>query len=487
MMRINIQPISNVLGVLMLILGLVMMSCTFVSIYYQSGDGGALFSSGAASSIFGILLWKYRFDTKAVAIRKTEGYLIVTLAWLLMGIFSALPYYFSGVVSSMTDALFESYSGLTTTGATIFADVEVLPQGILLWRSLTHWLGGLGIIVLTVALFPLLGIAGIELFVAESSGPTNDKIHPRIKETAKRLWYIYVGLTIIATATYYFHGLGLFDAVNHAMSSLSTGGFSTKNASIAYYQNPALEYSVMIFMLLGGTNFFVIYQLYKMQWKVAWRNDEFRAYLTMLAIVISVITLFVMSSTALGTEEAFRKVGFMVISMVTTTGFVNADYTTWSNFITAIFFLLLFAGACAGSTSGGIKVIRHYVFAKNSVLEFKRLLHPRALIRIKVNKEIVAPRILTHILVFLLVYLFSFFMGFVLLASTGMELLTAAGASATALGNVGPAIGGLGPMDNFSAVPDAGKWILSFLMVLGRLELFTVLIIFTPYFWKANG
>ena len=484
-MKINPQPISNVLGVLLLIIGFLMLCCIPVTLYHESGDGSALFQSGAITMIIGIISWKYKFKS-AANVNKREGYLIVALGWIGMVLFSSLPYYFSGTVDSYTDALFESVSGLTTIGATIFNDIEVLPHGLLVWRSLTQWIGGMGIIVLTVALFPLLGIGGIELFIAEAPGPTSDKIHPRIKEVAKRLWYIYVGLTAFLILVLFLEGMTPFDAFNHGLTTMATGGYSTKNASIAAFNSPLIEYTIILFMFIAGINYTLIYYFFKRKWKSVWASDEFRAYLFLVLSLTLLITTYVLTVSDAPMELSFRQVLFQIVSLITTTGYVTADYTAWAPGVTMVFFILLFIGACAGSTSGGIKLIRHLVFFKNSFLEFRRLLHPRAVIRIKINKQVVAPKILTHILVFLILYLLLFVVGSIIITMTGMDFLSAIGAVATSLGNVGPGIGDVGPLDNFAQVPDLSKWVLCTLMLLGRLELFTILIIFSPYFWRTS-
>ena len=484
-MIINLQPVSNVIGALLVIIGLVMLCCIPFGLYYKSGDATALLNSGSITMIVGILCWKYKFKDSTV-VNKREGYLIVTLGWVAMVIFGSLPYVFSGVALNWTDGIFESVSGLTTTGASILTDIEIQPKGILVWRSLSQWIGGMGIIVLTVALFPLLGIGGIELFVAEAPGPTSDKIHPRIKEVAKRLWLIYVLLTGVLFVLLFIEGMTGYDAFNHALTTMATGGFSTKNASIAHYDSSLIHYTIAFFMFLAGTNFTVTYFGLKGKWKNVWGSDEFRLYIYLLLILIVSMTLWVWLRTEISFTQSLRDITFQVISLITTTGFITADYTSWTPGLTMICFMLLFVGACAGSTSGGIKLIRHLVFIKNSALEFKRLLHPRALIRIKINKQVVQPRILTHILVFLLVYLGTFVAGTIIVVCCGMDILSAMGAVGTSLGNVGPGIGSVGPIDNFFAVPMTAKWVLSVLMLFGRLELFTVLILFTPYFWKTN-
>lgn len=483
-MKVSVAPISNVIGVLLIILGIAMLACIPVSYCYSDTDLWALAVSGAGSIIFGALCWLYRFQASE-SVNKREGYLIVVLAWLFMSIFGALPYYLSGVVEQgWTDALFESMSGLTTTGASIFNDIEALPHGILLWRSLSQWIGGMGIIVLTIALFPLLGIGGIELFVAESPGPTSTKIHPRIKETAKSLWLLYCGFTFLLFIILTLVGMNAFDAINHALTTMATGGFSTKNASIAHFNSPLIEYIITLFMLIAGTNYAVIYLMLKRKWKLTWKNDEFRAYIIGLAILAVILWLAVYNTSGLGAEQSLRASIFQLVSVVTTTGFVSADYTSWHSGLTMVFFILLFTGACAGSTSGGIKVIRHYILFINTKLEFKRLLHPRAMIRVKFNEALVSGSVMTHILVFILIYLATLIFGTLILTIMDINLITSLGAMATSLGNVGPAIGDLGPTDNFAWLPNNAKLFLSFIMLVGRLELFTVFIIFTPYFWR---
>ncbi len=484
-MKINLQPISNILGVLLILLGISMMVTAGVSWWFDALDVNTFLLSGGISLGSGMLLWVYKFSTET-QVNKREGYLIVSLGWLFLGLFGALPFYLSGVTPLFADALFESVSGFTTTGATVFSDIESLPKGILFWRSLTHWIGGMGIIVLTVALFPMLGIAGIELFVAESPGPTTDKVKPRIKETAKRLWFIYFGITIVLIVLLWLEGMTLFDAVNHAFATMGTGGFSTKNASIAYYTSPAIQYTLALFMVLAGCNYVVIYYLLKGKFSKVWGNEEFRYYVLFILFTSVLLACWIHFMAGGSFEQNFRDGLFTLVSLITTTGFVTADYTLWSPGLTMFFFLMLFIGACAGSTAGGIKFVRHLVFVKNTYLEFKRILHPRAMIRIKIDGELVAPRILTHILVFLLVYLITFILGSLMITVTGLDFLTAIGGVASTLGNVGPAIGNLGPVNSFSAVPISSKWIFTMLMLLGRLELFTILILFTPHFWRSN-
>lgn len=486
---INKGIIVKVNSVLIIILGIFMTCCIPFSLYHGTKDESALFFSSLCCISVGTLLF-YLSRNVSLKIQKREGFLIVFMAWICVSFFSALPYYFSGVFCNLTDAIFESVSGLTTTGATILKDIESVPSGILFWRSMTQWIGGMGIIVLTIALFPLLGIGGVELFVAESPGPTSDKIHPRIKETAKRLWYIYVGMTLLLTLLLFLFGMNFFDALNHGMTTMATGGFSTKNDSIAYFQSHSIQFTIMAFMFVAGINYTIIYYFLSGKFKKAWSSEEFRSYLFIVVVLIVICTFKLYSKNEHDLEQAFLDASFQLISIITTTGFVTADYTSWTPSLELMFFILLFVGACAGSTSGGIKIIRHLVFFKNSFLELKRLLHPKAIIRLKIDKKIVAPRIMTHILVFLLLYMMLFIVGSILmtiiLSDFNQSFLTSIGAVATCLGNVGPAIAELGPMHNFSEIPHTGKWLMMILMLLGRLEIFTMLIIFTPYFWKQN-
>ncbi len=482
---INIQPISNVLGVLLIIVGGMMFLCIPFGALDGFRDLNSFLISGLVTCGFGVAFWLYKFKSSA-SINKKEGYLIVAIGWFFMLLFGSLPYHFSSESIQAHDALFESVSGLTTTGATIFTDIESLPKMMLIWRSLSQWLGGMGIIVLTVAIFPLLGIGGIELFVAEAPGPTSDKIHPRIQETAKRLWLIYVGLTGTLFIILLALGLSGFDAINHALTTMATGGFSTKNASIASFQYPALEYVIILFMFLAGTNYVVIYFGLKGKFKKVWASEEFRVYVRFLFILIAIVSLILILHNGWGVEKAIRTSAFQIISLITTTGYITDDYTQWGNGLTSVMFILLFLGANAGSTSGGIKIIRHMVLFKNTILEFKRLLHPRAMIRIKINKKLVSGKIITHVLVFLLLYLMLFLFGVIALCGLGIDFESALGAVATSIGNVGPGIGNVGPVDNFAWLSPPVKYVLTFLMLLGRLEIFTILILFTPYFWEKN-
>jgi len=482
---INYQPVLRFIGLLLLIIGGLMLTGIPFSLYFNSEDHLPLLYSGLISIGSGVPLFllvpRSRRD-----IKKREGYLIVALGWFAMVTFGSLPYLFSSVISSPVDAFFETVSGMTTTGASVLTDIEATPAGILYWRSLTQWIGGMGVIVLTVAIFPLLGIGGIELFVAEAPGPTSDKLHPRIRETAKRLWFIYVGLTVLLLLVLMVAGMNFYEAINHAFTTMATGGFSTKNASMAAFDSPQIQYPIIFFMFLAGTNYTVIYHGLQGKMNRVWRSDEFKAYLIIVGTLTLLVTYGVIQHTNNDLERAFRESLFQIVSIITTTGYVSADYTSWGSGLTLIFFVLMFFGACAGSTSGGIKLIRHYVFFRNSFLEFKRLIHPRAVVPLKLNGSVVPARILMHIIIFLLLYLALFVVGSIIVAAMGLDFMTAIGAVATSIGNVGPGIGGVGPVDNFAWLSPQVKLFLAFLMLLGRLEIFTILVLFSPYFWKNN-
>ena len=481
---LHFKAIGKIMGALLFILGSLMLPAAAISWLYQE-DSSPILIAAAISLGMGLFLY-FSLSKEEPLIRKREGYLIVALSWILMSIFGMIPFIISEEVTTTADALFETVSGLTTTGATILTDIESMPKGLLFWRSMTHWIGGLGIIVLTVAIFPLLGIGGIELFVAESPGPTSDKVHPRISETAKRLWYIYVGLTVLCALLFWAGGMTLFDAVNHSFATMATGGFSTKNASLAYFDSAFIEYVAIFFMFLAGSNFTLIYFGIVGKFNRVLNNDEFKAYAIGLLIISIALAVPIFLNSDHGLELSFRKSLFQVVSLVTTTGFITDDYTQYSTGVTFVFFMLLFLGGCAGSTAGGIKFIRHTVFLKNSWLEFKRIVHPRAIVPLIINGERVTGRIINNIMNFLLIYLLTFVVGSLIISMLGYDLPTAFGSVATCLGNVGPAIGRVGPVDNFAFFSPEAKVVLSFIMLLGRLELFTILILFTPFFWRAN-
>ncbi|MEC7063050.1 MAG: TrkH family potassium uptake protein, partial [Bacteroidota bacterium] len=483
----NSSVIVYVIGTLLLLNGTLMLSCVPFAIYYDDQNHINTFLLCSLITIsFGFLLRFLTKDEKNAEIKKRDGYLIVVSGWLCMTFFGTLPYLLTDSIPSFTDAFFETMSGFTTTGSTILDEIESLPKSILFWRSMTQWIGGMGIIVLTIAILPLLGIGGMELFVAEAPGPTKDKIHPRIKETAKRLWIIYFSLTALETVVLMFFGLSFFDAINHSLTTTSTGGFSTKQESIAAFQNPFVEAVIVIFMFLAGTNFTMIYFGLKMKFRKIVNNDEFKWYLSAVFVLILLLSFYRTHTSSSDFIHAFREISFQVVSIITTTGYATADYTLWGSFLTFIFFLFLFSGASAGSTSGGIKIVRIILLIKNGLLEFKRRLHPKAVIPVMLNKQVISSTITYNLLAFIFLYLFVFTLGSIFLSFLGIDMLTSISAVASAVGNVGPGIADVGPSSSFSQLPTSAKWILSLLMLMGRLELFTVCVLFTPYFWKRN-
>lgn len=480
--KINWKIIIQILGILLIIEGSFMFTGIPFSMYYCESKCLSLLYSGLITLSSGFLIW---FVSRKANrnIGKREGYIIVSLAWVVISLFGTIPYLLSNSIPSFTNAFFETISGFTTTGATVLTDIESVPKGILFWRSMTHWIGGMGIIVLSVAILPLLGIGGMQLFVAEMPGITPDKLHPRITETAKRLWLIYVSLTFFETILLMFGGLTFFDALCHSFGTVSTGGFSTKNASLAEFSS-YLQYVVIIFMLLSGTNFTLHYLGIHRKFREIWKNEEFRYYVLFTAGFSIVIGIFLAIYSDRAIEESFRDALFQVVAIVTTTGFVTSDYLTWPVSLWIIIFLLMFIGGSAGSTGGGIKIARQILLLKNSALEFKRMIHPKAVIPIRFSGKAVSPEIMHLVMAFFLFYVLTFFAGTFVLTLLGLDFDTAIGTAIASIGNIGPGIGGVGPIENYSGLPIAAKWISAFLMLLGRLELFTILILFSPSFWK---
>ena len=492
-MKINTKIIVYFLGFLLLINGGFMFLTALLSYIYQDGITNSLLMSGVLVTLVGLamLILNKNHDKQ---INKREGYLVVVLGWLAMIFSGTIPYIFTGTIDGFSNIFFETTSGFTATGATIINDVEILPEGILFWRSITHWLGGMGMIVFAIAILPLLGIGGMQLFSAESPGPSTDKLHPRITDTAKRLWLIYVTYTLVETICLKLAGMSFFDAINHSMSNIASGGFSTKNESLAYWNsNPLVQYIVIFFMFVAGTNFVLSYFGFKLNFKKIFNDEEFKVYsFLIIGFTVSVALVLYFSTDFLSDfdlqiqriEGVFRHSLFQVVSIITTTGFVTADYTSWTPLLLLLFFGMMFLGGSAGSTSGGFKIMRHLLIIKNGVLQFRKILHPHAIIPLRYNTSSVSNEITYNILGFFIVYMLSFIIGTLVFALFGLDFESALGVSASSLGNVGPSIGSYGPMNTFSELPLLAKWWSSFLMLLGRLELFTVLIIFTPYFWR---
>ncbi len=495
-MQLNYKIICHFFGLLLLFNGGFMLLATLISWIYADGVTLGLFLSGISTLLLGTFVMVLTKNHKK-EMNKREGYIVVTFGWIVMTLSGTIPFIATEAIPSFTDAFFETMSGYTTTGSTILNDIEIIPEGVLFWRSLTHWIGGMGIIVLAIAILPLLGIGGMQLFAAEAPGPSTDKLHPRITDTAKRLWLIYFGYTVAETLLLQLAGMSFFDAVNHAMSTLSTGGFSTKNSSIAYWNDqPIIQYIIIFFMFLAGTNFILSYFAFKGKIQKIIHDEEFKLYFKFVAIFSIIVAVIVYFNADLSlssiedemvwgrAEDSLRQALFQVLAIITTTGFVTADYTLWSPFLVVFFFGLMFLGGSAGSTSGGVKVVRHLMLIKNGFLEFKRALHPNAILPVRYNNKAISGEIVFNILGFFILYMLSFIIGALGFSMFQLDFESSIGLSASSLGNIGPALGEFGPADNFAALPNLAKWWAAFLMLLGRLELFTVLILLTPFFWR---
>lgn len=479
----NLKLIFKVLGLLLLVEGIAMVLTLIVALIYHENDVMAFVISAAINlgigSIITFLTWKSPKD-----IGKREGFIIVTMVWVVFSFFGSLPYMLSGSIPSFTDAFFETMSGFSTTGSSILNDIESLPPGILFWRSITQWLGGMGIIVLSLAILPVFGIGGMQLFIAEVPGPTPDKISPRIAQTAKTLWGIYMLFTAAETILLWIGGMSLFDAVCHSFTTMATGGFSTKQASIAHWSSPFIQYVITFFMFLAGTNFTLSYLAIRGKFSNVFKDEEFKYYVIIIISFAALITVGLLLTSQLNFEQAFRDSLFQVVSIVTTTGYATADYLLWTPFLTMLIFALFFFGGSAGSTGGGIKIMRIVLLSKNGYYELKRLIHPHAIIPVKFNKHSVESKIITNVLAFFMLYMVIFFVSSILFTLIEPDMESSMGAVATSLGNIGPGLGSVGPAENFYHIKPIGKWFLSFLMLLGRLELFTVLVLFAPSFWK---
>ncbi len=481
---VHFRLIIKFIGILLMILSGAMATSILWSWYYNETQViRSLLISSAITFSSGLLLFMLTSGYDHRNIGKKEGYIVVTFTWVSITLFGSLPFYLSGAIPSYTNAFFETMSGFTTTGATILTDIEAMPKGLLFWRSMTHWLGGMGIIVLTLAILPILGVGGMQLFVAEAPGTTPSRLHPRITETAKRLWGIYVIFTLLQTLLLMFGGMDLFDAICHAFSTMATGGFSTKNDSIAGF-SPYIQYVIILFMIIAGTSFSLHYFLLKGQFRKVLDNEEFRFYLSIIFVFAIIYTVVIYGMHQAGPEEAFRDSLFQIVSITTTTGFITADYLQWHGLLWFGLFLLMFTGGCIGSTGGGIKMIRILILVKNTRLELKRLIHPMAIIPVRVNGKTIPTEIIQNFLAFFLLYMLIMVAGSTIMTAFGLDFTSAVGASIATLGNIGPAIGKLGPVDNYAFIPLGAKWALSFFMLIGRLEIFTVLLLFSPSFWK---
>ncbi|MFV0365225.1 MAG: TrkH family potassium uptake protein [Mangrovibacterium sp.] len=479
----NVKGIFKILGSLLIVESLTMLLSAFVGVFFNDGGALPLLKSALITMASGAIVVAFTWNAER-RIRRNDGFVVVAFVWVLFSFFGSLPYLISGGVHSLTDAFFETMSGFTTTGSSILNNIEELPHALLFWRSLTQWLGGMGIIVLSLAILPIFGIGGMQLFAAEVPGPVADKINPKIQSTAKYLWLLYLGFTLLETVLLWLGDMNFFDAINHAFTTMATGGYSTKQDSIAYWDSPYIQYVITAFMIIAGTNFSLIYALVIGEVKKLASNEEFKAYIGFIAVFTLLISVGLYYTTDAGVEESFRDAIFQVVSIITTTGFATADYMLWQPFLIVLIFTAFFFGGSAGSTGGGIKIMRILLLLKNSYYELRRMLHPNAVIPVRYNGRAVSQPIITNILAFFMIYILIFIGSTIIFTWFEPDLATAMSAVATSLGNIGPGLGELGPTQNFAVIHDAGKWFLSFLMLLGRLELFTVLVLFSPAFWK---
>lgn len=472
------------LGLIALFMGGAMLTPIPFAIYFGEGDTfGILFSAliSIALGAFTLLLSKNKNED----LRAKEGFAIVTFGWLMLAILGSLPYLLTGAIPNITEAFFESMSGFTTTGASILTDIEAIPKGVLFWRSMTHWLGGMGIIVMSLAILPFLGIGGMQLFKAEVPGPISDKLTPRITETAKLLWVVYMIISAVETILLLFGGMDLFESLCHTFGTMATGGYSTKNTSIASYNSIYIDYVILIFMIIAGTNFSLHYKLMRGDFKSFIFNPEFKVFIMIIAVATLLISIDTYFNVYQNVSDAIRYSAFQVVSIITTTGYATADYEKWSISSQIILFALMFIGGSAGSTAGGIKVMRIMLIVKFAYSEIIRLIHPKAIIPVKFGTQTIDKKIVSNVVGFFVVFALITAFSTLIMSFMGLDIATSFGIVAATINNIGPGLGEVGPTDNYAFVPVAGKWFLSFLMLLGRLELFTVLVLMAPAFWKV--
>ncbi len=477
----NYGMIVRVLGNLILIEAAAMSIPLGISIYYNSGDARAFMVTILFMSAIGLLLSRLR--AKKRYLKAKDAVTIVTFGWFIISFFGALPFVLSGSLPTFTDAFFEAVSGLTTTGATVISNVEIIPKGIIFWRSFMHWMGGMGILVLTLAIMPSIGVGSFQIFKAETPGPVTDKIVPKMKDTAKILYTVYLGITIIETVLLLIGGMNLFDALIHTFGTVGTGGFSNYNASIGHFNSNYIYFIVSLFMVGSGVNLALYYDLYKGNFKNILANTEFKIYL----LIVSAATLLVFANI-FGTYDSIgdtlNHAFFQVSSIITTTGYSTTDFDLWPDFSKSVLFMMMFVGGSAGSTAGSIKVIRLVILFKLVRREISKILHPRAILPIQVAGKRLSSDVVASVSGFFFLYLLIFLMGTLLISLENVGLVSAASAVAATLGNIGPGFDFVGPTKTYALFSDFSKWILSFLMLFGRLELFTFFLMLTPSFWK---
>lgn len=464
---------------------LFMLAATAVAFLYRGPDISVLLLCSGIVLGVGLLFYALGFGANEHTAGRREGMLIVTLTWILFSLTGMLPFYLGGYIDNVTDAYFETMSGFTTTGSTILSDIEALPKGILFWRSLTQWQGGMGMIVFTVALVPIFGGGASQMFDAEATGITHERFRPRITQVAKRLWGIYLTLTAILTLLLWLGPMNLFDAVCHSFTTLATGGYSTKNASVAYWNSAYVDYMITFFMCVGATNMTLIYFFFNGKFSKLLKDEETRWFYAFTLGVMLVVTAWLLyGGFETNVELAFRKASFQVATLISTCGFATADYVPWGPFFWLIAILLMVVCGCAGSTSGGLKMGRILILSKSLFIEFKKRVHPHAVVPVRISNHVISQDIVQRVMAFAFLYISLIVVSCLILTMDGLGFEEAIGAAVSAISNTGPGLGTIGPVANFSALPDFSKWYLSFLMMTGRLEIFTVLTLFIPGFWK---
>lgn len=491
--KIDFRLIAGVLGAFTFFMGFALITPIPIALIYAEPHWWVyLISSGIAFLVGGIF---YRLFKPHNDIRAREAFFIVSVTWIVLSVFGSTPFMLTDSLSNYSDAFFETMSGLTTTGATIFggvtsngvknADIESLSKSILFWRSMLHWIGGMGFIVLSVAILPFLSLGSTTLFQAESSVLENDKLTPRVQQTAKYLWVVYFGFTAAHFLLLWVHPkMDWFDALNHAMSTLATGGFSTKDSSVGWYDSTYIDIVVIVFMYLAGISFAMHFRLLRGEVDNFFRNRETRFYTIVSLIAIFAISFSLWFQGDYSIPDALRYGTFQALSILTTTGYGTDDYALWPSLALVMLLFLFFTGACAGSTSGGIKMFRHMILIRTVGREIRQSVHPRAVLPLRVGNRIIEPPMVRKILSFFMLYALLFLLGAVILTALGVDAVSALGASIATLGSIGPAIGEFGPTSNYAGLPEIGKWLLSALMLIGRLELFTVLVLFSIPYWK---
>ncbi len=488
----NYRTILNILSALLVILGISMLIPAGIAYGYGESDLNGFLWSVLICLVVGVPVW---FTTRRNrTLTNKDGFAIVTFTWITTALIGALPFYISGIIPNYTDAFFESMSGVTTTGASIIGSsvtmphlpngIESLPHATLYWRSFIQWIGGMGIILFYIAILPLLGVGGVQLFKAEVPGPVADKIRPRVRETAKYLWMVYLGITGVQFILLVISGMPWFDSVCHAFTTMPTGGFSTKNASIGYYDSAAIQYIITFFMFLAGVNFSLHFLAITGNIKAYFKDKEFLTYFGIIIIVSFLIFSSISAGTNEWSEKHFRDSLFQTVSIITTTGFATADYEGWAFFAQFMILFMMFIGGMGGSTGGGMKIVRMMLLIKYAAKETRRMLHLKAIIPIRIGSRFISDDIIRNTLGFFLFYMSIFAITTLVLTTMNIDLESAIGAAASAIGNIGPGLGEFGPSDNYALLPDFGKWMLCFCMLLGRLEIFTVIVIFSRTFWK---